>query len=718
MKKEKKVVLMFLTAVNVFTAQAQDKDSSKLLQEVIVSASRFEEDPSATTRSVTVIGSDEIAKMAYRNVGELLTAQEGIYVVGANQNPGMVQTIFMRGTNSNQTIILIDGVRITDPSSVNNAVDLSEISLANVERIEIVRGSHSTLFGSSAIGGVINIITKKGKQQGLSGSVLAEGGLFAPEGKSLNAQIFLNYRDTSSGFYANASAYRMNSTGIDATLDTITTAGVFKNRDRDGFVKTDVSARIGIDKKKFSAWTSLRLHDQQSDIDRGAFSDDENYTLDFKRKAISAGIDYKFNEKMRLSYLGGLSMMERYAVNDSSVIDALGNTDQTYSDSRNTGGLMSHDLQLTYLSDKIRFIAGASFYQETMNQESYYINTAWMYESKSNLDSLDLHINTISAFSQLRLNGTLLHEKAKNFDLTLGGRYINNSSFGTAFTGEINPSLKIGEKDLLYLSYSTGFNAPSLYQLYAPDDFYGYGITLGNTGLNAEISRSFEAGLKHRISNTSLMTVSWFSNRTENMIDYVNLWNKNSSIDSLGWMDGVGATYVNVGTLYSNGVEISLRSELSEKVYIIANASLVQGKIVLLSNGIDTAQTKGHHVQLYSSGAFITGETEQLGLSRRPTTARITLGWKPVKGLDLSTTLRMAGARSDLYYDYSIYPSGGLSTLLVKDYTLLDMNASWKHSSGIGATLRIENIFDTQYAEINGFRTRGRGVYFGVRYVF
>lgn len=74
----------------------------------------------------------------------------------------------MRGANSNHTVIMVDGMRLSDPSSVDNALDLGELSLTNIERIEIVRGAHSTLYGSSAIGGAVNIITKKNDRLGFT----------------------------------------------------------------------------------------------------------------------------------------------------------------------------------------------------------------------------------------------------------------------------------------------------------------------------------------------------------------------------------------------------------------------------------------------------------------------------------------------------------------------------------------------------------------------
>lgn len=718
MKKEKKAVLVLFTAFSLSHATAQEPDSSKTLQEVIVTAKRMEEDPASSGRSVTLISSAEIEKMNYRNVGELLTAQEGIYVAGANQTPGSVQTLFMRGTGSNQTVVMIDGIRITDPSSVGNAADLSELSLSNVDRIEIVRGAHSTLYGSSAIGGVINIITKKGTKNGFSGNLNAEAGVFDPGGSVLGQHAFVAYRDSSSGVYANASAYHVDVKGMDATIDTVTNPFVFKNRDKDDFSKLDLNVKAGIQRKKGEAYFSYRKSDQLADIDRGAYNDDENYILEFGRQVYSVGAQYHISEKFRVQYNGGISSMKRYSENDSSVIDASGNTDHSFASSEYKGTTQSHDLQFSYLHKHVKCIAGGGFYSENMNINSYYTNSAWMYESKMNFDTLNMNISTVFAYAQAMLNGNILHEKLGAFDLTMGMRINDNSSFGNYATFEINPSVKLSEKNLLFLSYATSFNAPSLYQLYSPEDYYGYGLSIGNKTLQPEKGKSIEIGIKQSLGKKSLLTVSWFRNEIRNMIDYVYLWDKNVNPDSLNWSNMIGDTYLNVGTMVSNGIELSFRSELSDKVYLIANASLVNGRISYDPANSDASHTMGHHIQIFTNGIFLNKKQEFIGLSRRPNTARITIGYRPIANLDLSTSLRMTGSRSDVFYDYAIYPNGALNSLMLKDYSLLDINASFRMKKWFSFTFRAENILNEEYMEISGFRCRGRSFYGGVQFRF
>ncbi|HET7180577.1 MAG TPA: TonB-dependent receptor plug domain-containing protein, partial [Chryseosolibacter sp.] len=158
MRKIYTLSLLSMLIISV-TAPAQDSTKVTMLRAVAISATRTEQPLIEIPRSVTVITSDVIEKSAYSSLGDLLNAETGLYVVGAGQTPGTNQNIFMRGASSNQLAVLVDGVRVTDPSSPNSAIDLSEISLTNVDRVEIIRGSHSTMYGGAAIGGVINIIT-------------------------------------------------------------------------------------------------------------------------------------------------------------------------------------------------------------------------------------------------------------------------------------------------------------------------------------------------------------------------------------------------------------------------------------------------------------------------------------------------------------------------------------------------------------------------------
>lgn len=732
MKKEK---IFILTGAVLFMAQhvsAQDSLKNKQLSEVVISATRSEKNIDDVGRSISVITSEDIKKSGANSVADLLTQQEGVYVVGAGQNPGMTSSIFTRGANSNQTVILIDGVRITDPSAINNSIDVTELSLANIEKIEIVRGSHSTLYGSSAIGGVINIITKKTLKPGVTADAAVTAGMFGKNTSALTENVYLNYT-LKNGIYAGLEVMNANVNGLNATLDTITTSSVYKHPEKgDGFDKLDWVGKLGFKKNKLDVYASFKQTRQLADIDKGAYKDDDNYSVDFNRDLYTYGASYKINDKFSASYIGGLSNMKRIAIDDSSKIDAAGTFDKTYNKGIYSGKIISNELQVNYSMKGLNAVLGGGVYGEEMN-----VNTSYLYynqwgfppdyaELKTSTDSVRPESNTSNVFLHADLGGELISEKANWIRFSGGLRMSSHSVFGTNITYEINPSLKLMNGGLLYAAYATGFNSPSLYQLYDAtryitwDTQYTNGLTRGNKKLDPETSKTFEIGYKQKIGDVTL-SAAYFNTEVKNVIEYVYLWDGNVGVDTLGqnWGrdDFRGDTYINLGTMATQGVEIGFNSRFGDKLIVAANISLVSGKLKYEKSDIDTSQTGGDHVQVYGNGAFITNkEVETIGLSRRPNTANLSITYKPVKNISISGNIRYVGSRGDVYYESTLGPYGALGTVAVEQYTLLDLSLRASIYKGLSANLRVENVMDKKYYEINGFTTRGRGFYVTLHY--
>jgi vitamin B12 transporter len=726
--------LMVLINQN-FLLSAQQNDSTKQLKEVTVTATRTEKDADKVGRSVTVITSDDIKKYSYNSLGELLSAQAGIYLVGSNQNIGGTQSIFMRGANSNQTVIMIDGIRISDPSAVNNSPDLSELSLSNIDRIEIVRGTHSTLFGSSAIGGAVNIITKKTMKNGVNADVSLTYGNFGSKTSLLSENLWIAYK-LKNGFYVSAGVFNANITGIDATLDTVTSTTAYKHADmKDGLDKTDINFRVGFTQNKWDIYAGYKMTKQLTDIDKRAYVDDDNYTLDYNRNVITYGGKYMFTEKAALSIYGGMTMMERIAIDDSSVIDNAGNYDKTYNRGDYTGKYMQNGAQFNYKVQELELVIGGEMSSEEMNANTfYYYYNPWAFPTPaydtilSSNDTIKPRTSTFGAYLRADANGELFSEKLNKINLGVGIRAGNNDIFGTYFTYEINPSIKISNNGLFYLSYGTGYNAPSLYQQFAADKYYTWdfnyttGLTRGNKLLQPETSQSFEIGVKQNVNDNISFTMSAFKTVTQNNIEYVYLWDKNIGIDTLGqnWSrdDYRGDTYLNLGTMTVNGAELGIVSKVSDKFHVRANFSMVGGEIKYDVTDIDTSQTRGNHIQIFGNGQFLTKEITTYGLTRRPATANMVLTYIACKQFSASAIVRYAGARGDVQYESTLGPYGALATVPVAEYTLVDLSFVFslgKHFSGV---LKAENIFDKEYYEINGFSTRGRSFYLKATYNF
>ena len=170
MKKERKVwaitsIVLGLLAPNQIIAQ-QDSLQARQLSEVVITATKFPKNQSETGKVLTVIDEDVIKRSAGKDIAQLLNEQVGLAVSGATSNTGKDKAVYLRGSKSEYTLILLDGVPLSDPSGISGgAYDLRMISLDHVERIEILKGSQSTLYGSDAVAGVINIITKKNPEK-------------------------------------------------------------------------------------------------------------------------------------------------------------------------------------------------------------------------------------------------------------------------------------------------------------------------------------------------------------------------------------------------------------------------------------------------------------------------------------------------------------------------------------------------------------------------
>ncbi len=730
-KKVKTQVLLFSLSMCIsLLSQEQDSVTNYLIDEVIVSGKRIEMNPIDIGRNVSILTQDDIKNSACNNVGELLSHQGGINVLGSLQNPGALQRIYIRGTNANQSLVLIDGIRITDPASVENTVDLSEISLSNIQKIEIVRGSHSTYYGGSAIGGVVNIYTNRRDDPGLNVDAFIKSGTFGKGSSEFTQDLQLNYT-VNNGIYFNGEIFNSNIRGLDAVIDT--TSGKIKyNADDDDFQKRDLTGKIGYKTSHWDVYLSYKDVSQNTDLDDGAFRNDNNHNSTLNRYMVSYGLSYDFSKSLDVSIFGGYTDIERVTTDDSSVVDqlqiagepAIDIYDHQYTRNYYTGSILNNEIQLNYSNKYMDAFIGGDIYKETMSANFYlYSNSQWgIYESEENLDTLNLNSLYKSIFAHINLKGEIAGRYFSDFSLSLGCRYNNNNNYGSHYSYEINPSYKINKNSIIYFSYATGFNSPSLYRLYYPSEYYASSISRGNPNLKPEISKSWEFGLKQNITSNSFLSISFFNINIENSIEYVYLWDKNIDIDSLGlnYMrdDHRGDTYLNLGTQNIRGIELSYRTKIGNKFSLSGNVTLFNGILKYDVSQIDTSHTSGNHVQLFNSGEFISDKLNTSGLLRRSNTSNLTISYYPAQFITLSASIRYIGPKSDVFYDSNLGPWGALGLVNVDDYTFVDLNTRIHISDNLNLYFKIENLFDTEYFEILGYTTRGRGISLSLRYSY
>ncbi|MEP7196490.1 MAG: TonB-dependent receptor [Saprospiraceae bacterium] len=714
--------IFYLTIIvsGICVAQNQDSISDQFLEPVIYTANRFDQNPNEVGRSIKIITQEEIKKSNAISFSELISQEAGIFIVGAGQSPGQLSTIFSRGSNSNQTNILLDGVKISNPSSTDNLVDLSEFSLANIDHIEIIKGNHSSLFGSSSIGATINIITKKNSNLGIHGDVALKLGTIGKKTSLFEQVANLSYRHTS-GLYASVGLFNSNIKGINATVDTITDKNnyYYQRADQDDFRKLDGFYKLGYIHSRWDVAAQLKTADQNTDLDRGAYRDDNNYKSKFQRKIIALQANYKLNNSISFELLSSYTKLFYQYVDDTSVIKNSEFTYQEYTSGNYKAQTYANELQFNMKKKYAHLILGLAQSYESMGFQSYYFSNGFVsFEYLTDLYKLNLSAQTISEFAQLNLYGNNIQKIPDNLNLSLSLRNTHHEQFGNQISYGINPSYKLRKNILLYADFSSGFVSPSLYQLYSPDMDFTSGITRGNPSLKPEESNSIELGIKYEWNNKFNSTLSFYRNQTKNNIDYVYLWSKDKEIANLDYTDYRGDSYINLGSRITQGIELDLNARINKKLSCKFNINIIKGEINYSNADIDSSHIKSNLAQLYSNGAFINKNQHQSGLTRRPSTANFVIEYAICSRLMLSGIFKYVASRNDIYYNNNLGPFGALASTGLDAYTLFDFNLRYRCMKNMNLYLRLENILDTKYSEINGYSTRGRSLYAQMSYKF
>ncbi|MGK7389471.1 MAG: TonB-dependent receptor domain-containing protein, partial [Candidatus Cyclobacteriaceae bacterium M2_1C_046] len=425
------------------------------------------------------------------------------------------------------------------------------------------------------------------------------------------------------------------------------------------------------------------------------------------------------SENLELRFEGAYSDINRDFVNDSSVVDQQGNYDGTFVETIAEGSLWENDLTASVGTDNVKFLAGLEASIQTMNFRNYIFSRSQfgVFEQTTDLDSLDLKEEIYSAFIHADINGGVVSSSLEKFSLVLGSRLADHNEFGTHWTYEINPKIQISNSALIYGAISTGFNAPSLYQLNSPEQGAGESFSIGNGTLEPEESTSYELGWKQELGNTADFEISLYRTEVDNVIEYVYLWDGNTPVENLTSMDNVGDTYLNISNQEINGIEIGVNLRPSSKFLFGGNLALTESTLHFSPDDIDATYTNGNHVQIFESGEFVTSEKELEGLTRRPSaSALLQAEYRPVEPLAFKVTSRFVDSRDDIFYSADLGPFGAQDRSKVDGYNLTDFSIRYRVNNNLSVMGKIENVFDTDYVEINGFNTRDRSFFIKAQY--
>lgn len=473
MKKEKRVWAIALIALGSLAPglaiAQQDSIKSFDLDEVVITATKFPKSRSETGKILTVIGSDVLQRSEGKDLSQLLNEQVGLVINGANSNPGKDKSVYLRGAKSEYTIFLVDGIPMNDPSGAGGAFDPRMFSLDQLERIEILKGSQSTLYGSDAIAGVINLITKKEGGKPFGGSATIGYGSYNMLKGSGSIQGSTSIADYHIG-YSHISA-----TGISEAKD-INHVGGF---DKDGFDQNSVNVSTGFKITPSLTLTPFfRFTNYEGDFDGGAFTDDNStYTSTLINPGLSS--QYKLT-KGAINFLYGYNSTDR-------------KFDGPFGPSVYKGRFDNTDLFFNYdLCKSIQLLTGINYQNLKMIDAS--------------LTNAEPDAQLISPYASL-----FLHNLG-GIALELGGRYNHHSKYGSNTTFSLNPSYNINNSIKVFLNYSTGFKAPTLQQL--------YGAFGANEDLKPERSENIEAGLDVLKKNNIGARLTFFNRSIKDVIIY------------------------------------------------------------------------------------------------------------------------------------------------------------------------------------------------------
>jgi vitamin B12 transporter len=475
-----------LVQLALLSTATQAQDTTRVLNGVEVTATRSPKKLSDIGRVVEVISNEQIVRSQGKTLPELLNTVPGITFSGAENAPGLSSDVFLRGASTGNTLILIDGFPVNNSSSIDNSYDLNAFPLDQIDHIEILKGSGSTLYGSDAVAGVINIITKHPKEQGLKTNVQASGGSY----NTFNEAAGLNGKINNTGIAVNLS--NTDSRGFPGATDTTGKAG-FKN---DGFHQRSVSINLNQQlTQNFILNGNFQTSYNTGDLPLGAFKEDKTYT--YNNTFLFGGIGAKLllTKGTLLLNVSQNDVWNNYTDPPSVLLN-----DSTHQVNKNIGKITNVEAILNYnLSKHFDLTSGADFKYSSTSQYSLY-NTIGYNPPPSILNANN---SITSVYSSLFYKEGIFH-------MELGGRYNHHSKYGDNFTYTINPSLFLADQFKLFATMASAFKAPSLYQTSSQ---------YGTADLKPETTTSYEAGFDWEIiKNTLSFNTAFYENNTKDVI--------------------------------------------------------------------------------------------------------------------------------------------------------------------------------------------------------
>ncbi len=633
---------------------AQQRDTVEL-DEIVVTADRAPTPLARVISPTTIISGEQLRERGIFFLQDALRQVPGAAVVSTGSYGGTT-SLFVRGGESDYTKVLIDGVAV---NQAGGAFNFGTLSTDNIERIEVVRGPVSVLYGSDAVTGVVNVITRRGKG-GLSGEASAQGG---SHGSWLGAAAV-------SGGSAVAS--------YSAGLSRLSTDGIY--RFNSGYASTVGSGALSV------------RPDERTDITLTARTGDN--TLHFPTN--SAGIANDSNQINRQDgttlglelgrRLGGGAEL-RIQLASHSQVDGSSDTPDYPADTVGFFASQSQTRSLRRSADVRGILQLSPRARLTLGSQAEFQDLREFSRSEFNFDTA-VSVSADPPFAATRRNigayGQAVVDVGERALINVGLRLDDNQKFGTHFTYRAGAVYTLVGRLRARAGIGSSFKEPSIRENYAQSPF-----EVGNPGLAPEESTAWEFGLEQGLlGGTLTLSANYFDQRFKNLIQYN------------GGASPGNPTYENVARATSRGVELLADLRLARRTSVSASYTYLRTRV--RDAGFNTG----------TGDVFVEGKE----LIRRPShSARLDGRFRPIDRLAFGVAVNYTGARQDV--NFQSFPS---TRTTLPAYLLVDADLSVSILSAPGAprvaaTLRSENLLDKRYQSVVGFPGLGRAVFVGAR---
>jgi len=493
------LALSLLPCAQAFADLPNREDALKL-PDVLISANRQVEQRDASTAANTVFTRADIERLQPTSVTDLLNRVPGVQVAPSGGR-GSLPGIYIRGTKAAQSLVLVDGQRIANATSADSA--LQYLNVDQVERVEVLRGSRSAVYGADAIGGVIQIFTRRGAEQGL------QARLHTGLGNRGTAQNSLGLSGGDAQTHFNLSTSLDETDGIDRTGPSFASDAdhdAYRNKSYSLNLSHWLSDDVEIGFNALDNKGKTELDNPSGLFDPVTFNSvgQQQYS-DFELSSLGTYLDARINERWKTRLELG------HSENREKTADKLSDDRYVFNTYRNSVN-WQNDLTL---DDRNSLMLGADWYEDRVNS-----STAFDEDSRWNR----------AAFIQHRFKG-------EDFSTELGLRHDQNQQFGSQNTWSGALTIPLNDANDVLFSYSEGFRAPTFNDLYYPG--------FSNPNLKPEHSKSYEVQWRSRLNETSKLEASLYRTDLEDAI----------ALDS-------DFRPQNIGSARINGFEASLQQQL------------------------------------------------------------------------------------------------------------------------------------------------------------